>query len=234
MGKGRNKGLWLILLGMLLVVIDQIIKVAVKMEMIPGVPVPVLGRWFQLVFVENAGMAFGMGSNGGVWVKLALTLFRIGLFIFLVWWIRKLAGQGTAPVGVLIGLTLISAGALGNLLDSMFYGIIWPELMVDGAPFGFLFGKVVTAILMKTLLEIVRLMAKNTDSTLVTQIFGELASWECLNFGSTLTIAGETFPTIESVSTRKQRNCIRSTILTKQISRIGMAKTRNTLSLSSV
>lgn len=143
MGKGRNKGLWLILLGMLLVVIDQIIKVAVKMEMIPGVPVPVFGRWFQLVFVENAGMAFGMGSNGGVWVKLALTLFRIGLFIFLVWWIRKLAVQGTAPVGVLIGLTLISAGALGNLLDSMFYGIIWPELMVDGAPFGFLFGKVV-------------------------------------------------------------------------------------------
>ena len=143
MGKGRIKGLWLILLGMLLVVIDQIIKVAVKMEMIPGVPVPVLGRWFQLVFVENAGMAFGMGSNGGVWVKLALTLFRIGLFIFLVWWIRKLAGQGTAPAGVLIGLTLISAGALGNLLDSMFYGIIWPELMVDGAPFGFLFGKVV-------------------------------------------------------------------------------------------
>lgn len=143
MGKGRNKGLWFILLGMLLVVIDQIIKVAVKTEMIPGVPVPVLGRWFQLVFVENAGMAFGMGSNGGVWVKLALTLFRIGLFIFLVWWIRKLAVQGTAPVGVLIGLTLISAGALGNLLDSMFYGIIWPELMVDGAPFGFLFGKVV-------------------------------------------------------------------------------------------
>lgn len=143
MGKGRIKGLWLILLGMLLVFIDQIIKVAVKMEMIPGVPVPVLGRWFQLVFVENAGMAFGMGSNGGVWVKLALTLFRIGLFIFLVWWIRKLAGQGTAPAGVLIGLTLISAGALGNLLDSMFYGIIWPELMVDGAPFGFLFGKVV-------------------------------------------------------------------------------------------
>lgn len=143
MGKGRIKGLWLILLGMLLVVIDQIIKVAVKMEMIPGVSVPVLGRWFQLVFVENAGMAFGMGSNGGVWVKLALTLFRIGLFIFLVWWIRKLAGQGTAPTGVLIGLTLISAGALGNLLDSMFYGIIWPELMVDGAPFGFLFGKVV-------------------------------------------------------------------------------------------
>ena len=143
MGKGRIKGLWLILLGMLLVVIDQIIKVAVKMEMIPGVPVPVLGRWFQLVFVENAGMAFGMGSNGGVWVKLALTLFRIGLFIFLVWWIRKLAVQGTAPTGVLIGLALISSGALGNLLDSMFYGIIWPELMVDGAPFGFLFGKVV-------------------------------------------------------------------------------------------
>ena len=143
MGKGRNKGLWLILLGMLLVVTDQIIKVAVKTEMIPGVPVPVLGRWFQLVFVENAGMAFGMGSNGGVWVKLALTLFRIGLFIFLVWWIRKLAVQGTAPAGVLIGLTLISAGALGNLLESMFYGIIWPELMVDGAPFGFLFGKVV-------------------------------------------------------------------------------------------
>ena len=143
MGKCKTRGWWLLLLGLLLVVIDQVIKVIVKTSMIPGVPVPVLGNWFQLVFVENAGMAFGMGSNAGVAVKCCLTVFRICLFGFLVWWISGLARKKETPVGVLVGLTLITAGALGNIVDSMFYGIIWPELMVDGAPFGFLFGKVV-------------------------------------------------------------------------------------------
>ena len=111
--------------------------------MIPGMPVSVIGQWFQLVYVQNAGMAFGMGSEGGVWVKLCLSLFRIGLFAFLVWWISKLLKDSKTPVGVVVGLTLIAAGAMGNIIDCLFYGIIWPELLVDGAPFGFLFGKVV-------------------------------------------------------------------------------------------
>lgn len=143
MAKIKAKGWWLFLLGFSLIVIDQIIKVVVKLEMTPGLPVPVIGNWFQLVYVENAGMAFGMGSEGGIYVKLALSVFRLGLFAFLVWWINKLLKTGNVPVGVFVGLTLITAGALGNILDSMFYGIIWPDLQVDGAPFGFLFGKVV-------------------------------------------------------------------------------------------
>ncbi len=143
MEKSKSKGLWLLLLGVLLIVIDQIIKVLVKTNMDVYEAIPVIGRWFQLVYVQNAGMAFGMGSNGGVYVKVCLSVFRLGLFGFLVWWINKLRKDPKTPVGVLIGLTLITAGAFGNIVDCMLYGIIWPELRVAGAPFGFLFGKVV-------------------------------------------------------------------------------------------
>lgn len=143
MDRIKAKALRLWMLGFVLVAIDQIIKVLVKTHMTLGVPQPVLGNWFQLVFVENAGMAFGMGSEAGVSVKLCLTVFRILLFGFLVWWISSLLRKKAAPTGVLVGLTLVTAGALGNIIDSMFYGVIWPELTVQGAPFGFLFGKVV-------------------------------------------------------------------------------------------
>lgn len=144
MDKHKAKGWWLLLLGVLLVVIDQVIKVLVRSNMTLGVPVSVIGQWFQLVYVKNAGMAFGMGSDGGVWVKVLLSVFRLGLFGFLVWWISKLVKDVKTPFGVVVGLTLITAGALGNIIDCLFYGIIWPdELLVDGAPFGFLFGKVV-------------------------------------------------------------------------------------------
>lgn len=143
MGKVKAKAWWLILLGALLIVVDQIIKVLVKTNMDVYQTIPVIGNWFQLVYVQNAGMAFGMGSNGGIIVKVCLSVFRLGLFAFLFWWIGRLLKDPKTPVGVLVGLTLITAGAMGNILDCLFYGIIWPDLRVDGSPFGFLFGKVV-------------------------------------------------------------------------------------------
>ena len=130
-----KRGIRLLLLDVLLVVIDQVIKYLVKTNMELGEQIFVIGQWFRLCFVENEGMAFGM-SFGGQVGKFLLSLFRIILSGFLIWWIRSLDKKGTAPTGVLVGLTLITAGAIGNIIDSLFYGILWGY-----APF--MFGKVV-------------------------------------------------------------------------------------------
>ena len=130
-----KRGWKLFLLGVLLVVVDQVIKVLVKTGMGLGEQIYVLGDWFRLCFVENEGMAFGMKFGGAVG-KFLLSLFRIVLCGLLVWWIRSLDLRKNAPTGVLVGLTLITAGAFGNIIDCLFYGLIW-----DYAPF--MFGKVV-------------------------------------------------------------------------------------------
>lgn len=124
----------LLILGLVLVIVDQVIKYLVKTNMALGEQIPVIGNWFRLCFVENEGMAFGMKFGGSVG-KFLLSLFRIVLFGVLCWWIASL-DRKKAPTGVLAGLTLITAGALGNIIDCLFYGIFW-----DYAPF--MFGKVV-------------------------------------------------------------------------------------------
>ena len=122
-----SQGKKLILLGVVLVVIDQVFKVLVKTNMTLGEHINVLGSWFQILFVENKGMAFGM-SFGGVIGKYALTFFRICLFGALCWWInRLLSRKEKVPAGVVVGLTLIAAGALGNIIDCLFYGLIFTE-----------------------------------------------------------------------------------------------------------
>ena len=130
-----SRGAKLIALGVLLVVIDQVVKYLVKTNMYLGQQIYVLGDWFRICFVENEGMAFGM-KFGGTVGKFLLSLFRIVLSVALIWWIRSLDRKGKAPTGVLVGLTLITAGAIGNIIDCLFYGLIW-----DYAPF--MFGKVV-------------------------------------------------------------------------------------------
>ena len=122
-----SKGSRLLLLGVLLVVIDQVIKILVKTNMTLGQSYSVLGDWFQLLFVENKGMAFGM-AWGGVIGKYMLTAFRLVLFGFLCWWISQLLKrEKPVPTGVLVGLTLITAGAFGNIIDCLFYGLIFSE-----------------------------------------------------------------------------------------------------------
>ena len=137
-----SKGSKLIILGVLMVVIDQIIKVLVKTNMELGETINVFGDWCKLHYVLNDGMAFGM-AFGGVWGKLVLSLFRVGLSGGLIWWISKLMKKSDTPVGVLIGLALITAGAVGNIIDCFFYGMIWPEVTMAGAPFPLMFGQVV-------------------------------------------------------------------------------------------
>jgi signal peptidase II len=141
----KSVGRKLVVLGIILVVIDQIIKVLVKTNMGLGEHFDVIGNWFKILFIENEGMAFGWAFGGKVG-KLLLSLFRICLCGALIWWISSLCRKNGAaraagkaapiPVGVLVGLTLITAGAFGNIIDSLFYGVIW-----DYAPV--LFGKVV-------------------------------------------------------------------------------------------
>lgn len=130
-----SKGAGLILLGAVLVVIDQVIKVLVKTNMDLGEQIYLISDWCRLCFVENKGMAFGMSFGGNVG-KLLLSIFRIVLSGLLIWWISKLAKKPETPKGVLVGLTMITAGAIGNVIDCLFYGLIW-----DYAPF--MFGKVV-------------------------------------------------------------------------------------------
>ena len=152
-GKGKK----LLLLGILLVVIDQVIKVLVKVNLPIGGGFHVIGNWFRILFIENEGMAFGMKFGGAVG-KFLLSFFRVCLFGFLCWWITQLARRGTpkgdeaakpVPTGVLVGLTLITAGALGNILDSLFYGQLFTASGPDNlATFGgsyapLMFGKVV-------------------------------------------------------------------------------------------
>ena len=112
-----SQGKKLLLLGIALVVIDQVIKYLVKTNMELGEQINVIGQWFRLCFVENKGMAFGM-SFGGQVGKFLLSLFRIVLSGVLIWWIRSLIKKGT-PTGVLVGLTMITAGAVGNILCSV-------------------------------------------------------------------------------------------------------------------
>ena len=130
-----SRGARLLILGVVLVVVDQVVKYLVKTNMSLGEQIYVIGNWFRLCFVENEGMAFGM-KFGGTVGKFLLSFFRIILFGALCWWIRSLDKARKAPTGVLVGLTLITAGALGNIIDCLFYGMIW-----DYAPF--MFGRVV-------------------------------------------------------------------------------------------
>lgn len=120
-----SAGKKLIILGIVLVVIDQVIKVLVKTNMQIGEQFNVLGSWFRILFIENDGMAFGM-SFGGVAGKYVLTTFRICLFAAIWWWVSKLLKRGdSVPAGVPVGLTLIAAGAMGNIIDCLFYGLVF-------------------------------------------------------------------------------------------------------------
>lgn len=98
--------------------------------------IPLLGSWFRLFFIENEGMAWGW-KFGGEWGKIALTLFRLVAVIFGVFYIRGLLRKDLHR-GFLVCVAMIFAGALGNLIDSMFYGLIFSGSDV-GAPLATLF-----------------------------------------------------------------------------------------------
>ena len=119
----------------LLLVLDQVVKILVKTNMSIGESIHVFGSWFQIFFIENNGMAFGLQFGEGIG-KLMLSICRLGLITLIIIYLHKLLKRPDTPTGVLFGLAAILCGAIGNMIDSMFYGIIF-----DYAPF--LYGKVV-------------------------------------------------------------------------------------------
>ncbi len=116
---------YLIILGVALLLLDQASKVWVKLTMTIGENISVIGSWFNIHFVENSGAAWGM-ELGGDYGKIILSLFRVAACVAIFLWIRKLQRRG-APKGLVIPLVLILIGALGNVVDSAFYGLIFSE-----------------------------------------------------------------------------------------------------------
>jgi signal peptidase II len=104
-----------------LVVLDQVTKVLVKTSMMLGESHPMIGSMVNLTFVENPGMAFGISWGDG---KLILTLLTIVIAGVLVWYLRQIANGHWAPR---LAVTLILAGAVGNLIDRALYGVIFGE-----------------------------------------------------------------------------------------------------------
>lgn len=110
-----------------LLIIDQCIKVYVKTHFQLGETVSVFGDWFKLHFVENPGMAYGMKLFEGIWGKLLLTFFRMIVASFGIWYLYK-SIENKAHKGLIVSITLIIAGALGNIIDSIFYGVIFSDI----------------------------------------------------------------------------------------------------------
>ena len=109
----------------LILLIDQIIKFWVKLNFTLGEEVFFIGVWCRLHFIENEGMAFGM-SFGEQTGKLILTLFRIVAATLIFLYLRKLVVKKENKL-VIYAFTLIFAGAVGNIIDSLFYGLIFSE-----------------------------------------------------------------------------------------------------------
>ena len=113
---------WVVLFSVVIAIVaDQAIKIAVKTSMPLGGGFSVLGDWFQIRFVENNGMAFGME----LFNKVFLTGFRIVAVGFLVYVLSKLVRNRKYPMGFVFSVAMILAGAMGNIIDCLFYGEIF-------------------------------------------------------------------------------------------------------------
>ncbi len=143
----RNK---LVIFILALLVLDQAVKIWIKTHMMIGQEFSVFGDWFKILFIENNGMAFGMELGDGKFGKTILSLFRIAAVAGIGWYILKLL-KDKAPLGVLFSFALIFCGAIGNIFDSLFYGIIFSDshyqlatlFPAEGGYSSFLHGRVV-------------------------------------------------------------------------------------------
>ncbi len=125
--KNRHYGLIAICIALAVIILDQILKIWIKTNFYIGESIDIL-PFFELRFVQNNGMAFGMEFGS----KLFLTLFRIIVVALLCWYICKLVRKPKLCLGYLITLVLIAAGAFGNIIDCVFYG----EIFTNPAPMG--------------------------------------------------------------------------------------------------
>jgi signal peptidase II len=112
-----------ILIVLLILLADQTLKILVKTNMTLYQQIPILGNWGILHFVENNGMAFGMALPGSLG-KILLTSFRLLAVVAITFYLRHLI-RIKAHSGLIISLSMVMAGALGNIIDSVFYGMVF-------------------------------------------------------------------------------------------------------------
>lgn len=121
--KGKNVALLILML----LFIDQVIKIYIKTNFYYGEEHNVFGlSWFRLHFLENPGMAWGWKLGDGDAAKLALTLLRLAAVVWGFFYIRKIITKNYHP-GFINCIAFIYAGAAGNLIDSLFYGLIFEK-----------------------------------------------------------------------------------------------------------
>lgn len=116
----QHKGLLALGVILLVIILDQALKIWVKTHFYLGEE-HVITSWFRLYFIENNGMAFGMELGS----KLFLSVFRIFLAIGLIWYLWKLRTSTVVKTGYVVCVALITAGAIGNIIDCMLYGLIF-------------------------------------------------------------------------------------------------------------
>ena len=115
-----------ILLILLVIIVDQTLKIYIKTHFCNGDDVKIMGNWFRLHFIENDGMAYGMKLMDSALGKILLSSFRLVAVVFGFYLLKKLTQKGYGRGAIICG-SLILAGALGNLIDSMFYGLIFTD-----------------------------------------------------------------------------------------------------------
>lgn len=120
----RSKGIVATLIILVVVILDQALKIWIKTNFYLGEDYKIFS-WFYLYFIENNGMAFGMEFGS----KLLLTLFRIVAVAGLLWYIAKIYQLKSVPMGYMVCLALVTAGAAGNIFDCVFYGLIFNNPM---------------------------------------------------------------------------------------------------------
>jgi signal peptidase II len=147
---------------LVILVFDQVLKYWIKTSFYPGEARNLVGNWFRFLYVENQGMAFGATFGSGMYAKLFLSIFRLVAVCFGVYYLIQVIRDNEKRIGYILAISLVLAGATGNLLDSAFYDYLFPfnpdlpynwisngdnYVFVDGAPelrkHGFLLGNVV-------------------------------------------------------------------------------------------
>lgn len=135
----------------ILLIIDQIIKLYIKTHFCLGESVRVTD-WFYIEFVENNGMAWGMSFIGKFW----LSLLRLVAICVLFWYLRRIIQRGTHCKLYIYLVALVLTGAIGNMLDSIFYGLIFTASSTEYVSYMVPFGTGYTGVLMGKVVDMFR------------------------------------------------------------------------------
>ncbi len=158
----KNRAWMAFMVILIILICDQVLKYWIKTTFFPSEHRNLIGEWFRFLYVENQGMAFGATFGSGMFAKLFLSIFRLLAVGFGVYYLIQVIRDSEKRIGYVLAISLVLAGATGNLLDSAYYDYLFPfnpdlpynwvyekgyPVYVDGEPMlrktGFLLGNVV-------------------------------------------------------------------------------------------